>query len=128
MESPVFGKHNHEEAVKGRSKYSYSPFALDMNEFYCSVVLVTFRSSDSTENSQEAWIDPQSESEDAPFVYGRVGDNGEPEYYARISEFLPYALENVSPIKGFVSEVSTLIIVSDFGHHSLKRPHPSSRA
>jgi len=64
--------------------------------------LVTFQSSDSTESSHEAWIDPQSESEDSPFVYGREGDNGEPEYYARISEFLPYALENVSPIKGSV--------------------------
>jgi hypothetical protein len=38
-------------------------------------------------------------------VFGRVGDNGEPEYYARISEFLPYALENASPIKGLSDSI-----------------------
>ncbi|KIM46609.1 hypothetical protein M413DRAFT_23004 [Hebeloma cylindrosporum] len=75
--SPNLEGANAEEAVKGR-------------------ILVTFQSSDS---AHEAWIDPQSDSEDAPFIYGRYGDNGEPEYYARISEFLPYALENSSPIK-----------------------------
>ena len=63
-------------------------------------VLVTFQSSDSGTHSHEAWIDPQSDSEDAPLIYGRLGNDGKPEYYARISEFLPYALENSSPIKG----------------------------
>jgi len=92
-----------------------------------SVVLVTFQSSDSTENSHEAWIEPQSESEDTPLVYERLGDTGEPEYYARISEFLPYALENVSPIKGPVKYLLVLISVSDFVRYSLERSHPSSR-
>ncbi|KIM35701.1 hypothetical protein M413DRAFT_14376 [Hebeloma cylindrosporum] len=82
--SPNLEGANAEEAVKGR-------------------ILVTFQSSDS---AHEAWIDPQSDSEDAPFIYGRYGDNGEPEYYARISEFLPYALENSSPIKGSIEDLS----------------------